>query len=387
MLISYLPGIDPPCGDITYTQMLLAHPPAGVEYETYADAIKRGTLIERGKRSRAWREPVLTVGNKAVNVLRQRRLLFWEPFRFFSIQPGAYDLVHMHVFAAAFAGIDCPLVLSSGAPQPDLYIDRRGYMPRQVNVMGRVEKKLLNAFGVNSVSYHVPQAQKVLVYTDHFRDYLIESGHVTPDRVDVVPIFSVAPPVKVVARQPQRIGFVARDFEEKGGSVLLDAFERVRRSRPGMELWIVGSKPQLSPEEAGRRGITWLDSVPRERLLGEIMPSFDVFAYPTPHDCFSYVMLEAMSCGCAIATSDYVSMPEAVDYGRAGLISPVGDAEKLAENVIRLLDPETNLKFRQAARRRFDEHFSWEAVAPRILAAYNDAIARHGAALAGGHGR
>jgi phosphatidylinositol alpha-mannosyltransferase len=105
------------------------------------------------------------------------------------------------------------------------------------------------------------------------------------------------------------------------------------------------------------------------------MPSFDVFAYPTPHDCFSYVMLEAMAAGCAIATSDYISMPEAVDYGKAGLISPVGDAEKLAANVLALLDPETNWTFRQAARRRYDEYFSYEAVAPRLLATYREAAA------------
>jgi glycosyltransferase involved in cell wall biosynthesis len=76
----------------------------------------------------------------------------------------------------------------------------------------------------------------------------------------------------------------------------------------------------------------------------------------------------------AIATSDYVSMPEAVDFGRAGLISPVGDAVKLAENILTLLDPETNYRFRAAARRRFEEHFSWEAVAPKLLAAYESAI-------------
>src|SRR3954466_6839957 len=99
LLISFLPGIDPACGDVTYTQTLLARPPDGVEYETYADALERGTLVEHGRRgalgggaradrgggARGGGEPVLTLGNKAVNVLRKRRVLFWEPFRFFSI--------------------------------------------------------------------------------------------------------------------------------------------------------------------------------------------------------------------------------------------------------------------------------------------------------------
>jgi phosphatidylinositol alpha-mannosyltransferase len=155
--------------------------------------------------------------------------------------------------------------------------------------------------------------------------------------------------------------------------VLLGAFKTVKAAAPQAELWIVGSN---RPADIGDvEGVKWLGQVDRERLLRDIMPSFDVFAYPTPHDCFSYVMLEAMAAGCAIATSDYVSMPEAVDYGRAGLISPVGDSKKLAENIITLLNPQTNLHFRLAARARFTEYFSNDAVVPKLLQAYQSALA------------
>jgi phosphatidylinositol alpha-mannosyltransferase len=244
--------------------------------------------------------------------------------------------------------------------------------------MERAEKALGRALGVNCNSYSMPQADRVMVYTEYYRDHLVQGGYVPADRIDVVPIFSLAPSVELKPRpRPRRIGFVARDFTRKGGNVVLAAYRRVKELRPDSELWIVGSPPEMSKAEADRLGITWLDVVSRERLLNEVMPGFDVFAYPTPHDCFSYVMLEAMSCGAAIATSDYVSMPEAVDYGKAGLISPVGDPEKLAANILSLLEPETNWKFRLAARRRFEEYFSWEAVTPRILDNYERALSAH----------
>lgn len=375
LLISFLPGIDPACGDVTYTQTLLARPPAGVVYETYADALKRGTLVEHGLRNRLWHEPVLTLGNKAVNVLRKCKVLFWEPFRFFSVKPGAYDLIHMHVFSARFLKIDCPLVASSGAPQPDLYRNCRGYSAGRVAMMSFAERFLNRIARVNSNSFYMPQAQRVIVYTEHFKDYLVSHGYATPERVAVVPIHTLSAASPLAPRKPRRIGFVARDFDAKGGPVMLRAFEQVRRQRPDVELWVVGSPPQMSADEAARRGITWLPSIPRDQLLREVMPTFDVFAYPTPHDCFSYVMLEAMAAGCAIATSDYVSMPEAVGWGKAGLISPVGDSAKLANNVLALLDSGLNWKFRLAARKRFDEYFSYEAVAPRLLQNYRDAIA------------
>ena len=378
LLISPLRDLDVPCGDITYTDLLLAHPPEGVEYETYADALARGALTEHARREGLRRHPLLVLGNKAVSILRQKRLLFWEPYRFFSVKPGEYDLIHMHVFNARFLSLPCGLVTGSGAPQRDVYLDRRHFSPRRVAVLEAIEKCLARLFQVNQNSYYQPQAQRVMVYTEYYRDFLVNNGYVDAGRVSIVPLLGLAPTVNLMPRQPCRIGFVARNFDEKGGAVLLEAYRQVRAQHPDIELWIVGSPPQMTEAERQELGITWLAAVPREALMAEIMPSFDVFAYPTPHDCFSYVTLEAMSCGAAIATSDYVSMPEAVDYGRAGLTSPVGDASGLARNISALLDPETNFKFRQAARKRFEEHFAWEAVAPLILENYRQAIAAYG---------
>ncbi len=381
LLISPLRSLDPPCGDITYTETLLANPPKGVIYETYAEALRRGTLIEHGRRERFWREPLLTSCNTMINLLRRSKHLFWEPFRFFSVMPDEYDLIHLHVYNARFLSIDCPLIISSGAPQKDLYLDRRHYSPGRVRMLASADRTLGKAFLVNCNSSYMPQAQRVLVYTDYYRNYLITNGYVVPDRISVVPILSMTPDIKITRRTPRRVGFVARDFNEKGGLIVLEAFQSVRREHPKAELWIVGSKPQIANDEAVRLGITWLETVPREKLLEEIMPSFDVFAYPTPHDCFSYVLLEAMSCGVAIATSNYVSMPEAVNYGKAGLISPVGNAHELAKNILTLFESETNWKFRQAARKRFDDYFSWEAVAPRLLDEYRKSISGYTAVI------
>ncbi len=373
LLISPLRRLDPPSGDITYTETLLRHPPEGVIYETYDSALAAGRLIEHANRRRFRREPVITGFNKLINVARAKRWLFWEPFRYFSVAPGAYDLIHLHVFSAAFWKLDCPLVVTSGAPQTDLYTDRRGHSPARVARMLRAEAVLARMLGVNSCAVALPQAARVAVYTEYYRDWLVSHGVVGRDKIDIVPIMHEPDPRPIEPRVPRRIGFVAHDFNAKGGAVLLKAFEVVKRKAPHAELVIVGTGRPAGVREA--EGVEWLGQVGRDRLLREVMPSFDIFAYPTPHDCFSYVMLEAMAAGCAIATSDYVSMPEAVDYGKAGMVSPVGDHAKLAENIISLLDPQTNMRFRVAARARFMEYFSCGAVAPKLLQTYQAALA------------
>ena len=51
LLLSPLRGLDPACGDIVHTEALLASPPDGVQYETYAEALARGALIEHATRA------------------------------------------------------------------------------------------------------------------------------------------------------------------------------------------------------------------------------------------------------------------------------------------------------------------------------------------------
>jgi glycosyltransferase involved in cell wall biosynthesis len=82
------------------------------------------------------------------------------------------------------------------------------------------------------------------------------------------------------------------------------------------------------------------------------------------------VLLEAMSRGIAIAATDYRAIPEMLDYGRAGLLSPAGDVRAFASNLILLLNPETNLTFRKAARDRFERFYSADVVPQELLASY-----------------
>ena len=387
LLISPLPQIDPACGDVTYTQTLLAHPPDGVKYETYAEALARGALVEHGSGRSLRRalasginvgtEAMLTAITKSMNGARNRRWLFWEPNRFFSVRPGEYDLVHLHVFNARFLKLPCPLVVSNGAPQRYLYTELRGYSRRRTELIESVETAVARAMGINQNSYHLPQATRTLVYTDFLRDWYIKRRIVRADRLDIVPIFLPTPSGVAPFRNrlPRRVGFVAKDFEAKGGPTLVKAFETVRLKRPDVELHIVGCSPRFSSTEAAARGIVWTPYVERSRLLNEVLPSFDVFAYPTHCDCISYVFLEAMSQGIALATSDYPSMPEAVDYGRSGLVSPVGNPQILAENILKLLDPDVNCRFGAAAGSRFRAHYSADAVRPKLLRSYQAAVA------------
>ena len=385
LLISPLPKIDPACGDVTYTQMLLANPPEGVEYEDYWTALQNGNLREHGTPASlrlAWqtkqnlvRETLLTLSSTVVNRLRSKRLLYWEPQRFFSIAPGVFDAVHMHVFSARFFALPCPLLISNAAAQQYLYTDARKYSAARGRILLAIEKSIGKAMKVNLNAYSMPQATRVIAQTQYFKDEMIKYRRVPPENLEIVPFYLPDESVSLTPKEkPFHIGFVALEFEAKGGPTLLEAFAQVRSLRPDARLTIVGSPPQISEEEGERRGIRWFNRVPRTELLGEIMPSFDVFAYPTRFDGQPFVILETMSRGIALAVSDYHALPEMVDYGKAGLISPMGDAGALAQNIVKLLDPQNNLEYRHAARTRFENYFAADVARPKLKSAYETAI-------------
>jgi glycosyltransferase involved in cell wall biosynthesis len=185
----------------------------------------------------------------------------------------------------------------------------------------------------------------------------------------VLPIFL---PDKTPTRVDNKVvvfGFVAFDFYAKGGAEVISAFRKVLLDDPTAHLYVVG---QIPNEFALEPQVTFFGSKDRTFILNELLPSIDVFVYPTHQDCFSYVMLEAMRAGCAVCTSDYVSMPEAVDYGNAGLISPVGDVEILASNMIEMLNTDTRRKYQAAARLQFLEKFDSAVVLAKLYKIYND---------------
>ena len=373
LLISPVRGLDPPCGDITYTEELISNMGDDVEYVTYDQAIADGSLVELTRRT--WRVAPFLLGlNKLINFLRKRQLLFWEPFRFFTIQPGVYDLIHVHVFPFRLLNKCCPILYSAGAPLDDVYRDRRKYSKVRTRLLSELESFLCRLFQVNHSTFFLPQVDCMAVYTDYYCDRIKDISKLHNGRVVKLPISLGSASLSRHSHIGVRFGIVAYDFEAKGGHTLLDAFRKVRVLDKSATLHIVGNVPSELHEEDG---VTLYGTVDRDFIAHQFLPMVDIFVYPTPHDCFSYVMLEALRAGCAVCTSDYVSMPEAVDYGNAGLISPVGNSDVLAENMIQMLDSAIRSKFQAAARKQFEKKFDSAVVLSNLYDLYANLVGEY----------
>lgn len=108
--------------------------------------------------------------------------------------------------------------------------------------------------------------------------------------------------------------------------------------------------------------------------VGALLAQADICVQPSVvAEAGSLTVIEAMQAGCAVVASDNGSQPEYVEAGSTGLLVPPGDEEALADALARLMD-DISLRrtMGKAARRRFDEEFSYERFYAKYLALYDE---------------
>lgn len=380
LLISPVRGVDPLSGDVTYTEQLLAAAPPGVQYTLYTDALRSGDLIEHGTRAAVSSsrgaarcgEFAIAAWRKFESVVRASGLVFRERLRHFSVRPGAFDAVQVHVFHHRFFGTVPPVIASAAGPLAWPYAEAWGWSTARIAVAESFDRWVGAVWDATMCARRRGRATRLVVFSDYLRRWLTAQD-IPADCVEVVPNYLDARATTASARTPRRLGFVAKDFSAKGGHILLDAFDLLRRRHDGLELLVVGSPPQLDEDECARRGIRWLPFVERSELLLTVLPSIDILVYPSLFDGLPYGPMEALAAGIPLVVSDYRALPELIGDA-AGRISATGDPASVAAAVEPLLDEQTWIGASRAASAHFARRFSAATQAPRLRRVYDAAL-------------
>lgn len=128
-----------------------------------------------------------------------------------------------------------------------------------------------------------------------------------------------------------RVLFVGALGQRKGLSYLLAAMASI----PGLaELTLLGRKTSEScdPLNAAVRNHRWIPSLPHHEVLQE-MARHDVLVFPSLFEGFGLVLLEAMSRGLPVITTEHTAGPDLVREGENGFIVPLRSATALAEKL------------------------------------------------------
>jgi UDP-glucose:(heptosyl)LPS alpha-1,3-glucosyltransferase len=156
---------------------------------------------------------------------------------------------------------------------------------------------------------------------------------------------------------PARILFVGSGFERKGLEQAIDALARVKGD---WRLRVVGKgAPRRYASRAARLGIGARVEFagPQRDMPGEYGGA-DLVLFPTLHDAFGTVTLEAMATGLPVIVSRQAGSSEVVEHGRDGVVvEEPRDTTELAGAIEALVaDPARREAIGAAARSKAEAH-------------------------------
>ena len=188
--------------------------------------------------------------------------------------------------------------------------------------------------------------------------------------------------------------FVGRITRQKGLPHLLRACEQLPADVQVILCAGAPDTPEIKAEVEGlvarlrekRTGVVWIEEMlPRPELIA-VLAASDVFVCPSVYEPLGIVNLEAMAVGLPVVGSATGGIPDVIVDGETGLLVPIEQVQDgtgtpidparfeadLAERLTTLVtDTEAAKAMGQAARRRVEEHFAWQAIAQRTMDVYN----------------
>ena len=195
------------------------------------------------------------------------------------------------------------------------------------------------------------------------------------------------------------IVFVGRITRQKGLPHLLRACEQLPADVQVILCAGAPDTPEIKAEVEGlvarlrekRTGVVWIEEMlPRPELIA-VLAASDVFVCPSVYEPLGIVNLEAMAVGLPVVGSATGGIPDVIVDGETGLLVPIEQVQDgtgtpidparfeadLAERLTTLVtDTEAARTMGQAARRRVEEHFAWEAIDQRTMDVYNWVLAQ-----------
>lgn len=156
--------------------------------------------------------------------------------------------------------------------------------------------------------------------------------------------------------------------------VVVRAFAEVQQNYPEARLDLVGGGPVESEirnlaRDMKLTGVNFTGVAARDQI-GRFYDQADIFINASRLDNMPVSVLEAFASGTPVVSTEPECMRYLVQQERTGLLSPVGDARALAQNVIRLLQaPELAERLAENARQEL-QRYSWPIVREQWLDVY-----------------
>jgi glycosyltransferase involved in cell wall biosynthesis len=294
---------------------------------------------------------------RSINPLQDLTTL-WKVYRL--IRQWKPDVVHTHTAKAGFVG----RVAARLAGVPVVVHTFHGHV-----FHGYFSPTVTQVF-LNLERLTARLSDSIIANTEGLRDELVDTYRVTskdhvyisPLAVDLEPFIN-APRKQGTFRKAWNIpddaplvGIVGRLVPIKNHKLFIDAAARVRQQFPNAHFAIIGdgeirAEIEKQVDELGlHKAVTFTGWM---KDLASVYSDLDVSVISSNNEGVPGSITEALCARCPVVSTAVGGVPEMLEHGEVGLIVPPGDAEALAQAIIKTIQhPLDGEKGRAAALKR-----------------------------------
>jgi glycosyltransferase involved in cell wall biosynthesis len=238
------------------------------------------------------------------------------------------------------------------------------------------------------------RSNKIIAVSDFTRRELLQYYKIREDKIRVIhngvdinkfkPAADKTAAKKEVGLNPRDIAIlsVGRLYARKGLFTLIESMPLVTRQFPNARFIISGKG--LSGEmkklvnHAAKLGvrdnIVFTGYFP-DRKLPRLYQAADVFAFSTFYENLPFAVLEALSSGLPVVTTNVGGIPEMIDDGKNGFLVQPFNSGELADRILYYLEhPALASEMGFLARKTIEDRFDWRLIVKKVLKVYDEAL-------------
>jgi L-malate glycosyltransferase len=236
--------------------------------------------------------------------------------------------------------------------------------------------------------YGIMQSDGVTAISNYLKEATHEIFHV--DNVKVIPNFvcqydykrqpieslrsSLAPNNELLVAHVSNFRPVKRPLD------CIEIFASVLKQGIKARLVMVGDGSERPNCEHRARCLGILDQcsfVGKQPRIVDYLSIADVLLLPSEQESFGLAALEAMACEVPVISTRVGGIPEVITDGETGLLSEVGDVQKMATDAARLLrDDDLRHEMGKQARESAISRYSTDKVIPQYISFYEEVLGR-----------
>jgi glycosyltransferase involved in cell wall biosynthesis len=161
--------------------------------------------------------------------------------------------------------------------------------------------------------------------------------------------------------------FVAKGrFSDKGGNLLIEAFNNALKSNPNLKLVIIGDK-NYKEIVGEQKNISVYGYVEQEQLQN-FFNEATLFVMPAINEPWGLVYLEALSCKIPVVGLNRNSIPEITQYGKFGYCINEPDPMEISNIILKAYNNPLELqKMGEEGQKYCLANYNWENTASNII--------------------